>query len=475
MGTHNFTLKPRDNASKIAKVFEASGSHVSAMTSSVTPSLLPDIPEPSTVLISGPSQELDIQGHSVHRGETGTWGRRRVTIDILPDDVLLEIFEIDTTPTRKMLDIWPALPIVIYGDTTSREGADNIVAALEHRDRVCRIILVTTLNFDRFAAAMNEPFPELTTLILDGLVLPDSFLGGFAPRLRTLYSNGISYPALPKLLSSASNLVTLDLFDIPHSGYISPEAMVTGLSALTRLERLSIEFPSPRPRPDQPSPPPSIRTVLPALNYLSFRGVSEYLEDLTSRIDAPLLCNLSITFFNQPIFNTPRHSSFISRAERLRPQSQAQLTLSAGLVNLSYKTAGGPGFNLTILCTTSDGLLSSLTHSPFLSFFNLEHLEIREGPRAPRWEDVENIQWLELLRLFTTVKRLSLCKKSTPRIMHVLQELPGEGMMDVFPALQSISLPETSLSGPVKEAFARFLTARQLFGHPVAVNPQGDE
>jgi hypothetical protein len=105
----------------------------------------------------------------------------------------------------------------------------------------------------------------------------------------------------------------------------------------------------------------------------------------------------------------------------------------------------------------------------------LEHLEIREGSHAPRWEDVENIQWLEFLHLFTTVKRLSLCKKSTPHVMHALQELSGEITMDVLPALQSISLPETSLSGPVKEALARFLTARQLFGHPVAVNPQGEE
>jgi hypothetical protein len=31
------------------------------------------------------------------------------------------------------------------------------------------------------------------------------------------------------------------------------------------------------------------------------------------------------------------------------------------------------------------------------------------------------------------------------------------------------------LSGPVKDAFAQFLTARQLFGHPVAANPQGEE
>jgi len=204
------------------------------------------------------------------------------------------------------------------------------------------------------------------------------------------------------------------------------------------------------------------------------------LEDLTSRIDAPLLCDLYIAFFNQLLFHTPRLSSFIGRAEKLRSQSQARLTFDNGFVNLSGTTAGRPRLNLAILCEASDWQLSSLTQvcdSPFLSFFNLERLEICEDwYLRPDWqEDVENIQWLELLRLFTTVKRLSLSKEFAPRVVPALQELSGESIMDVLPALQSISLSETSLSGPVKKALAQFLTARQLSGHPVAVNPEGEE
>jgi hypothetical protein len=388
-----------------------------------------------------------------------------------------------------MLDIWPALPIAIedQDDGFSRaKGAGNIVAALGHPDRVCRIKLwaTPTSDLDRFAAAMNVPFPELTVLSLTTTtmsrntvpIFPDSFLGGSAPRLQNLWFSGISFPALPKLLSSASDLVDLRLFNIPHSGYISPEAMVTGLSALTRLEHLSIGFQSPRSRPDQPSPPRSIRTVLPALNVFYFRGVSEYLEDLTSRIDAPLLCDLFITFFNQLIFNTPRLCSFISRAERLRSQSQVCVTFQGDCVELFHTLDRRPRLRLMILCKGSDWQLSSLTQfcdSPFLSFFNLEHLEICEDSFSrPRWQgDVENIQWLDLLRLFTTVKRLSLSREFTPRVVPALVELSGERIMDVLPALQSISLPVTSLSGRIGEAFARFLTARQLSGHPVAVTP----
>ena len=39
-----------------------------------------------------------------------------------------------------MLDIWPPLPIEVLNFDTYRP--DNIIAALEHNDRVCRITLV---------------------------------------------------------------------------------------------------------------------------------------------------------------------------------------------------------------------------------------------------------------------------------------------------------------------------------------------
>jgi len=67
---------------------------------------------------------------------------------------------------------------------------------------------------------MQKPFLELTDLRLaiygdDGLVpiLPDSFLGGTAPRLLSLDLFNVPFPALPKLLLSATHLVYLSLLD----------------------------------------------------------------------------------------------------------------------------------------------------------------------------------------------------------------------------------------------------------------------
>lgn len=61
-------------------------------------------------------------------------------------------------------------------------------------------------------------------------VLPDTLLGGSAPRLRLLELDRIPFPGLPILLSSATQLVHLRLYYIPHPGHISPEVMATFIS-----------------------------------------------------------------------------------------------------------------------------------------------------------------------------------------------------------------------------------------------------
>jgi hypothetical protein len=72
---------------------------------------------------------------------------------------------------------------------------DNIIAALEHPDRVRNIWLWKIHSpLDRLVTTMQEPFPELESLALripdsESLTqaLPNTFLGGSAPRLRSLH------------------------------------------------------------------------------------------------------------------------------------------------------------------------------------------------------------------------------------------------------------------------------------------------
>ena len=204
----------------------------------------------------------------------------------------------------KMLDIWPALPIVIVAeDIKSEEDVTNVIAALRQHNRVCKIYYCrwqdSTLNgiqdpLLKEFAAIDEPFLALTSLKLSSCqqqnvpVLPDSFLGGSAPRLRSLHLNAIPYPSLGKLLSSATNLVRLSLHRIPHSGYISPETIVTCLSMLPRLESLTLGFQFPRSRAHRESRhlPPLTRVVLPSLTFLDLSSDIEYLEDILSRLES---------------------------------------------------------------------------------------------------------------------------------------------------------------------------------------------
>jgi hypothetical protein len=460
---------------------------------------------------------------------------RRASINILPDDVLLEIFDhyvilpqtshnqyvdawhtlvhvcqrwryvvfdsprrldlrllcTDRTPVTNKLDIWPALPISIYADTetSSLPGVTNIISALQQHDRVCTIDIWSVPNsLLKEFAAMQEPFPALTELWLrsyneNAAVLPDSFLGGSVPRLQNLFLYGIPFPGLPKLLLSAHDLVILRLRRIPRSGHFSPEAMVTALSTLTSLKELFIGFRFPQSQADRESrrPPPLTRVALPALTVLQFKGDSEYLEDIVSRLEAPLLSYTKITFFNQLIFDTPLLRHFITRTATFRAAYQAYISCHRNAVLFRLYPRNGTDEEarvmLRISCEPLDWQISSLAQVCSTSFPPLPTLEcldidIYKDRGSPlEWQDdMEDTQWLEILRPFTSVTGLFLSEDSVPFVAPALQELSRESVTEVLPALQNLFFTGPQLSGPVKEAIWKFIAARQLFGYPVTVH-----
>jgi hypothetical protein len=394
------------------------------------------------------------------------------------------------TPVRRTLDVWPALPIVVwsvwnqshYSSAAGSQDPDNTIAALEKHDRVCKIILLDVPRWllQRVAAAPQEPFTALTYLEIRSVgdwvsVLPDSFLGGSAPRLRSLCLINVPFPALWKLLLSAKDLVSLHLFDIPDSGYIPPETMVTCLSSLTQLESLGLQFRSPRPRPDRSTrrPPTLTRAILPALTSLQFYGVSEYLEDVVARINAPLLHDVGMTFFNQLTFNIPQLPQFVRLAKRLGSPNRAQVTFYGCSVVVRLSSEAGTVDNtqvtLEISCRAIDWQLSSLAQvcTLFVPYFpTLERLDISEGQYPPpHWQDdMENAQWLEILRPFTATKDLHLSEAIQLRMGPALQELSGGRATEVLPMLQCLFL-----SGFRSKSINKFIAARRLSGRPVDI------
>ena len=459
-----------------------------------------------------------------------------ITINMLPDDVLLDIFDLFVidyddgqyrfspvctwhglvhvcrrwrqlvlgspgrfnllivcthgSPLREILDCWPPFPIVIrfdeYYRTLTLVDEDSIFAALEHRDRVRQIDLcLTGPQFDRVATAMQKPFPTLTHLYLrprddqdleidDQLndrpsALASGFLGGSAPRLTSIFMAGIPFPALPALLSSTSDLLHLQLRIIPEDGFISPEAMVTCLGALTKLEVFHVEYPD-VPHLDQLFVPPITRTLLPSLTNIVLIATSEYLVEFFSRIDCPQLKDTCISYTDLPFdFQISQFFDFIDRSNNpeIALCKHADLIFSASAdvyfsISSRHHIALHP-INLYIACREGIGRqllsISQLLRQQVVMRSRVVHLNLTQSKAN---EDRHDGEWLHFLRQFPAVRTLYACPESARGVALALEDMTGGMVAEVLPVLDLIYLDDQPVS-----SIEKFLTARRLSGRPV--------
>ncbi|KAH9172476.1 hypothetical protein EDB89DRAFT_904755 [Lactarius sanguifluus] len=486
---------------------------------------------------SGAISALTQHGKGMKTGEVvqshrqGESYRHATTIDMLPNDVLIEVFAFCQmsgnrygisfrpssewhrlvhvcrrwrhivftspgsleltllctygTPVRKNLRCWPPLPIIVdYFTSWDRRSPvaanyeDDVIAALENPDRVRGIKLAVTSSLLGMAAPVTQvPFPVLADLWLSPKdqnvpVLPGAFLGSSAPQLRGIYIEGISFPELPTLLSSATDLVSLRLENIPQSGYISPEAIVTGLAASTRLDSLCIWFKPQTSRLERGHSPPLTRTIFLSLVTFNFRGLSEYLEDLLALVDTPQLHHFKVTYFNQLDFQVPQLSQFIGRAENfeLARFRHAHIRFNTSNVNMRLESEQGEHrigrFTLRILSEGLDWQVSHLAQildqSPAL-VSNVGHLSIDEDELQPGWQDdMDDAGWLELLFPFTAVEMLRGSEQLAGHIALALDNVSGEIVTEVLPALNTLMLDDQLV-----RSVEQFIAVRRFSGRPV--------
>jgi hypothetical protein len=210
---------------------------------------------------------------------------------------------------------------------------------------------------------------------------------------------------------------------------------------------------------------------------LDFRGVSEYLEDLVAQIDAPALEEVRTVFFHQLVFDAPQLLQFFDRTNVLEKSNRADVLLDGDFARVSLyfqdQTVERRTLVLSIKSGASDWQIWSLAQvcSSFLPpLSDLECLYIREGSLRPQWDDdMENAQWLDLLKPFSASKNLYLHKELVPRVGRALQELAGEAV-ELLPDVQNIFTLGSLSSGTVREAFGGFVSERELSGRPVAVH-----
>jgi hypothetical protein len=480
--------------------------------------------------------------------------RHAVPIDVLPDNVFLEIFDFcindpfefpssrarnwqtlvhvcqrwrgiifaspcrldlhlkcsSGTPLRKNLVFWPAnLPLIVdhydFGDPISPESQDSIVAALEHPGRVRRINIHAQASLiKKVVVALRKSFPVLTHLDLTcpshnsvHPVLSSRILGGSSiPHIQHLHLRGISFPQSPSPFSSARNLVSLHL-EMVAQGYISPDVMVRSLAMLTRLEDLSISFRGRIPPSDQwgSHTYPQIRTILPTLTYLKYEGRSEYLEDISSRIDTPRVNFVRIEYSMHRIqaFELCR---FIERTENLKIDqfTRAQLFF--------YDDDSFFG-----LCRSQEAWSESHLHLKIIGVASLE-VQVRDmahligqlsatfsrvddlfvhGDNGPQSGGMAITEWLPLLHLFPAVETLRLSECLAVHVTSALEGTTEEMATDVFPALSLIRIAECEDESPEDKgeheddwmeqvgSMERFLSLRQLSGNPVRVINLEDE
>ena len=402
----------------------------------------------------------------------------------------LELLCTHGTPVRKNLGCLPALPIVIHFPGSYRDSdEDNIIAALEHPDRVRVVELRVPCSLSRkMVTVMQGPFPALTRLSLEWTkvgpkpVLPDAFLGGSAPSLQQIYLNGIYFSAALIPLLSARDIVDVDLRDISDTidvdlrdedisdtSYTSPEATVASLAALSRLKYLTLGFRwADTFFPDRISQSPTTRTVLPALTRLCFVGCFGYLELFAAQIDAPQLDCLEIEFLEYwdeeeiADYRIFQLCKFVDRSEKLKLSSfrRMNLHIQSNTVTIELLHGGQSSFKLSIQDEGINQVLIQICG--MLS--NVDRLFIGSGDTTYFGELGDDILWLQLLRPFTAVKALTVQAELSHHVALALKYVTGEKAAEVLPALESLCL-----QGWPMVYLEKFLAARRTVGLPVTL------
>ncbi|KAI0265227.1 hypothetical protein BGY98DRAFT_1181635 [Russula aff. rugulosa BPL654] len=314
--------------------------------------------------------------------------------------------------------------------------------------------------------------------ITEFLVIPDLFLRGSAPLLRSLQSECVLFP-LPVLwnLLKSPDLVQIRIWKIPEGGSISPEDVAACLSRLTRLEEFELGFRFPFPWPSLRLAS-SARCALPALTSLRFTGPSGYLEHLIAPIDSPLLDNLNVVHFHffQPGSNTPQLAQFVDRTPKLKVLREAHTIFGYSDVFVALpwtRGRGGLHFRITFVSGQLFGFAAVLYHVLFRTLIPMiKRLYILNGntPSLHWLRNIESSQWLDLLCPFTAVEDLYLSQEFSLHIVPALHGISGEGMKEVLPFLQNLFLERPSPSGPVEEAIEQSVTALNLASRPIAIS-----
>jgi hypothetical protein len=384
-----------------------------------------------------------------------------------------------------MLAHSPPLPLTvdyIDKDGITAQDEQGILLALEQRHRIRYLRLVFPVqNLQKFVRAIDEEFPILEYLVMypplkdnTALMLQGTLQ---APHLRHLTLRGFACPIRSRLHPTAAGLVTFCLTTIHPSAYFQPNTLLQWISFMPQLESLEIAFQFPVCNRDVERQltrtPITTHITLPNLRLFWFRGVSAYMEAVVSRITTPRLENLRIRLFKQLTFSIPRLPQFMNTTENLRfDNAKIMFKDKETYMLMSFREADAYVFGVTVDCWHLDWQVSSVAQiSNALSqvFSAVEHLTLEHEVHSQSSEeddDVDRIEWRNLLRSFSNVKTLRVEDGLVEELSRCLRLDDGELPLELLPELQVLRYFGSRDPG---HAFTSFIDARRNAGRPVTL------
>ncbi|KAI0253922.1 hypothetical protein BJV78DRAFT_139886 [Lactifluus subvellereus] len=231
-------------------------------------------------------------------------------------------------PRAVVLTRLPPLPIVVdYSEATIQtlKEQNRATAALRYPNRACGIAIKGShLLSDGVRRALNRPFPILESFKLHSgyrCEVPTTIFRGSAPSLRRLHLQNVTFPSVSQLLSSTTGLVQLELdLDTDTIVCLSPAAsLLTHLQAMPCLRRLQLRVRRlTSPTTSIPVFPTRAADVVPLLRltHFQFSGSTACFEALAAGLAASFLQDLEIKLNDySPTF--PHLSRFIGDVEGL--------------------------------------------------------------------------------------------------------------------------------------------------------------
>ena len=387
------------------------------------------------------------------------------------------------TPVLKVLDCWPALPIVVeYGGSSdlnppSPEDEENILTALKRTDRVSTIHLTVTNSLLRKLYSIESQFSELQDLVLlsqggKQRTLPRTFRAG--PRLRRLHSNGVAFSAPLRLLSSSRDLVDIQLHDISDNRRLSPKTLANALSKMAHLRSLSLRY---NVRPTANTNIPALseervvkRFVIPSLSCLKYRGMSKDLDNFLERLDAPRLADIEITFCDETQFNVSNLRKFIDRTDMWKLHRQADILFSERSVSISLTQSARTCLKFQVLSDPLRPQIVSIARlcSDIPAFrLGVEDLRIKSTRLSSWLYNVDYEAWTIIIRLFNAAKFVYLAGDISTEVVRALRLLGGR-RVTLLPVLSKLCISKSkSRYSSLREEVVSLMTDCRLSGHPV--------